>query len=241
MSAPWFHHNELPAIGDIASLDADEARHVSGARRLGTGASIVLFDGAGGTARAELVEVSKRVVTARVLEREERNMPRPALHLASAPPKGERMSTLLSMSTQLGMTSFTPLTCERGIARPSNTSAERWARISREACKQSRRPHVPPIEPASAPIPLATRLREAGTPVLVPHPGAESLAERLTESGLRSATSIALLVGPEGGFTDDEIAGLHDAGGVLCALGEGILRTETACAAGLALLGSLRA
>lgn len=243
MSDPWFHHDPLPPVGDVASLDRDEARHVSGAHRLEVGATIVLFDGRGTTAHAELDEVSRRAVTARIRELCPHSTPRPTIHLASALPKGERLSTLLSMATQLGMSSFTPLDCARAVVRPnekSDTSTARWNRIIREACKQSRRPHLPRIEESGSPVVIAKREQDAEAVVLALHPGGMAIAEYLAQSKISAAVAISLLVGPEGGFSDDEAAELRDSGTTLVDLGEGILRTETACAAGLALLGPPR-
>lgn len=240
LSEPWFHHSSLSDAGETVSLEDEEARHVSGARRLGVGDRIVLFDGAGRTASAELIEVSKRSVTARLIETADHASPLPAFHLASAVPKGERMATLLSMATQLGMSSFTPLSCQRSVVKTSDSSTGRWARICREACKQSRRPHLPTIEPPAEPIELAGGHRADGRPILALHPGGAPIAQYVTREEIASATALTLIVGPEGGFSDDEAKQLAEAGACLMDLGEGILRTETACVAGLAILGPLR-
>jgi len=240
LSEPWFHHSPLPDAGEIVSLEDEEARHVSGARRLGAGQRIVLFDGSGRTAVAELIEVAKRNVTARLVETADHPAPPPAFHVASAVPKGERTATLLSMATQLGMSSFTPLSCEHSVVKPSAESTGRWTRICREACKQSRRPHLPTIEAPAEPAELATRHRAGGTPLLALHPGGAPIAQHLCGEEVANATAITLMVGPEGGFSDDEAKQLAEAGACLVNLGEGILRTETACVAGLAILGPLR-
>jgi 16S rRNA (uracil1498-N3)-methyltransferase len=235
---PWFYLHPLPEAGDVADLEPEEARHATGPRRLAVGAAIVLFDGEGGVARAELAEVAPRRVRARLLDRTLLPAPRPRLHLASALPKGDRQATLLGMATQLGMNSFTPLVCERSVVRATSETPERWLRLVREACKQSRRAHLPQLAPATRPAQLALG-RDAGTPIFLLHPGGASLAERLTALAGRELEAVHLLIGPEGGFSDDEIAAVQAAAGEVVQLGSGVLRTETAAVAALAVCAAI--
>ena len=251
MAEPWFYLNPLPhrtaaaggadAPDAIVELPKEEARHVAGARRLRAGDALVLCDGAGGLAHGVLLAGTRGEIRVRVLEVEEVARPTPALHLASALPKGDRLTSLLSMATQLGMTSFSPLQCTHSVVRTSASTPERWARIAREACKQSRRAHLPEFRSARAPRQVAQEAAAAGESVLLFDPSGPHLPQRLlAEECLRQACALHLLVGPEGGFSSREIEEIRGLDGLVCRLSDGVLRCETACAAVLAIFGLLR-
>jgi 16S rRNA (uracil1498-N3)-methyltransferase len=225
MASPWFFVEVLPGAGSAVALDPREAKHALGARRLGAGDEVVLFDGRGGLAKAAIEAGRSRAgLAARVLELSHAAAPARAIHLAAALPKGDRSAVMLSMATQLGMKTFTPLRCARSEVEPGPGSAERWQRIMIEACKQSRRPFLPRLHRAEEPLHV---LQRSDTVALFAHPGGASIVEALAE---REAPDVTLLVGPEGGFTQEEVRSLTDAVAVQVDLGPGILRIETAAA-----------
>ncbi len=237
MSEPWFFLNSLPRdLSQTVELDARETRHAGSARRLNKGDGVVLFDGTGLTADAELVEIGRSRARAKLLAQERHEPPRPALHLASALPKGDRQATMLAMATQLGMSSFTPLLCSRSVARQSPSASERWQRVCREACKQSRRPHLPHLLPPSTPDELMQRGRPEACTLLM-HPSGSAAVQLIASATLHARDEIMLLIGPEGGFVENEIECARAAGAEVVSLGGGILRTETAALAALALFG----
>jgi 16S rRNA (uracil1498-N3)-methyltransferase len=135
VSERWFHAVSIPGEGEPVELDPAEGRHATRSRQLENGEEIALSDGAGTAARAILSEGERRRASAVVVERILHPAPPRRLHLASALPKGDRLSTLLSMETQLGMTDFTPLAARRSVVQPSAETPGRWQRIAREACK----------------------------------------------------------------------------------------------------------
>ena len=97
MAEKWFYAQSIPEPGEVVVLDAEETRHATRSRHLEIGSEATLFDGRGRTARVRLAEVSRRSATALVLETQQHPVPKPRLHLACALPKGDRVSTLLSM------------------------------------------------------------------------------------------------------------------------------------------------
>lgn len=230
MADPWFHSPVLAEARERVSLSGNEAIHAGGARRLQAGDRVVLFDGVGTLARARISTIAAGRVELTLLERERQPPPIP-LHLACALPKGDRQATLLDMATQLGITDFTPLACEHSVVAPGPNSALRWQRICLEACKQSRRAYMPRLHAPRAPVELA---REHGAlALLIADPEGLTFAQaaaRLTPAGAM------LLIGPEGGFTPQEVAAVRAAGGESVALGSTILRVETAATALLALV-----
>jgi 16S rRNA (uracil1498-N3)-methyltransferase len=237
MTEPLFFADPLPEAGATLTLAGDEARHAAGSRRLKPGDNLWLFDGRGGLARAELLGPGGRghALQLRVQARRAEPPPQPPLHLCCALPKGDRQQILLDMATQLGMTAFTPLVCARSVARPGAASRARWQRICLQACKQSRRPWLPVIHAPATPQALA-QAAAAKHDVWIAHPGARtSPAAALAMRG-DPARGLTILIGPEGGFTPEEVEAAVAAGALAVALGAAVLRIETAAIALLALL-----
>lgn len=237
MSTPWFHTASLPSAGESCELETGESRHAAGARRLEPGDAIVLFDGRGGLADTIFEErTSGRAV--RVRTEAVRHAPawQPALHLAAALPKGDRQSTLVSMATQLGLASLTPLATRRSVARPGKNATDRWQRVALSACKQSRNPWMPSFEAEESPEAFTRRHANSACVVLHPDEHAIEFGALLAEVAVAQASDVALIIGPEGGFRDEEVEACIASGARCARFGSTILRTETAAVAGLAAL-----
>ncbi|GMR03980.1 MAG: 16S rRNA (uracil(1498)-N(3))-methyltransferase [Gammaproteobacteria bacterium] len=230
MSEPLFYYRDLPAVGETITLAGDEARHAAGARRLHVGNFLQLFDGRGAVARAELEAIDRRGknLSARLTERHTEPPPLPSVHLACALPKGDRQAVLLDMATQLGITSFTPLLCERSVVKAGVNAEKRWRRICLEACKQSRRLHLPVIHKALTPAEAGSRAAAANHIVWLAHPTGGGFPSS-HHSAL--ASGVTVMVGPEGGFTEEEVAQVTALGGRIVNLGSAVLRIETAAIA----------
>lgn len=241
MSETWLHVDPLCGPGERVELDAEEARHASGARRLGPGDAVTLFDGRGGLAHATLDETtSRKTLVARARDFEMAPLPHPALRLGVALPKGDRQSTLLSMLTQLGVQAWAPLHCARSVARPGRNADERWQRVAIAACKQSRNPWLPERLPELRPAAFAEAAsRQGGCIVLHPGERARPLSEVVRAFGGGPPARLAVMIGPEGGFADDEVEACVRSGARLAALGKTILRTETAAIAALSVVRAL--
>jgi len=232
MSEPLFYSEHLADPGATLTLTGDEARHAAASRRLQVGETLWLFDGHGGLVRTTLLHISARgrTLDLRIEERRAEPPPKPAIHLACALPKGDRQGTLLDMATQLGITEFTPLACERSVVRSGANSAERWWRICLEACKQSRRPYLPILHAAATPQEIVAREAGRANSVWIAHPSAAAVAvSRAVEQN--ASADVTILVGPEGGFTEAEVERTTAAGARQIALGSAILRIETAAVA----------
>jgi 16S rRNA (uracil1498-N3)-methyltransferase len=135
------------------------------------------------------------------------------------------------MGTQLGMASITPLLCARSIVKPSTKARGRWLRICLEACKQSGQPYLPQIHDPKTPAEFAGHMQVEEIGTFVAHTAGKSIATIRV-----SADQVALLIGPEGGFTTQEIATLRSLGAMPIALGSHVLRVETAAVVGLSYL-----
>jgi 16S rRNA (uracil1498-N3)-methyltransferase len=227
-----------PALlaGDDVRLDGDVVQHLAVVLRLPAGSEVLLLDGCGGVCRCLLLTVGKRAVTARVLERWRETETLLPLRLLQGVPKGERMDLVLQKGTELGVGVFTPVLSERSVPRLDGARGaqrqERWQRIVNEATRQCRRPVLPSV---GVPVVLAEALSTCN----------EALRLMLWEEESRplaavlpneTPADVALLVGPEGGFSATEAKQAKDNGFVAVGLGPRILRSETAGFAVAAIL-----
>ena len=231
MSAPQFFVSRLVA-GDRVALEPADARHAVGSLRLRVGDAVRLADAEGGVGRAVLVETSRACAVLEVHDVERVVRPAPALSVALAPPKGDRLSWALQKLAEVGVDEVILLETERSVRRwdRERTSAAigRLAGVAREAAMQSRRPFIMRVGGLS---PLA----DAADPTDAGDANVIVLWERATEAlGAalrRSAGDIRLVIGPEGGLAEAEVERCVEAGAATASLGEGILRTETAALA----------
>ena len=230
MSSPRFFHAQLPLSGHV-SLDDAEARHASNVLRLAVGADVTLFDGQGGEAQGVVASLGKREVVIELTARSDSNRElAQRIELIVALPKGDRQKTLVDGLVQLGATRLTPLICERGVAQPTHAALERLQRSVVESSKQCGRNQLMRI---STPQTIAQVAQPVDLPdclLLVAHPyGSQCSLREVSADGRASPLKSArLAVGPEGGFSDAEIAAWRDAGWRCVDLGPRILRIEMA-------------
>jgi 16S rRNA (uracil1498-N3)-methyltransferase len=186
---------------------------------------------------AEIAVARKSMVTFNILEQ----LPVPeasvTIFLLPALFKFDRFEWMIEKATELGVSGIQPwqaVRSERGLAQASLKRISRWQKIAHEASQQARRAHLPSIEPS---VSLVEALRvDAGLKLLLDEdPTAPGLRHRLPPER-RPGDSIALLSGPEGGWTTQERAQALDSGWQAVSLGQTILRAETAAIAGVAAI-----
>jgi 16S rRNA (uracil1498-N3)-methyltransferase len=181
-----------------------------------------------------VVRAGRDEVLLDVVGRDYEPEPVPRLLLVQALPKGDRGELAVELATEVGVDAVVPWVAARCVMQwkgeRGERQRERWQATAREAAKQSRRARVPDIAPLHTTGQLRARL--AGAQVLVLH---EAASTRLSELPLPTAPEVALVVGPEGGITVDELDAL---GGTTVRLGPTVLRTSTAGAAAVAVLST---
>ncbi len=225
---------QLDAQG-LCEITGDEHHHLARVMRHEPGDRIVVFDGKGNEADAEIVTINKSRAGLRVaaVRHDAQDLP-PRVVLAVAVPKSDRFRWLVEKATELGVERLVPLQTARSVVLPGSLKLEKMRKVVIEACKQSGRNRLMTIEPPmdwqqfaaaiapAAPVFLADRDGE---------PAARTLRAR-TEGG-----AVTCIVGPEGGLTDAERRQALDAGAVCVSLGRRILRVETAAIVLAALVG----
>jgi 16S rRNA (uracil1498-N3)-methyltransferase len=213
---------------DVITLTEEVANHVGTVLRLTRGDEIILLDGTGTHFRCIIERLTKQTGEARIIEQwliEEQTIP---LQLIQALPKGDKMEMILQKGTELGINRFSPVWSERCIQAQASgregKKQQRWQRIVTEAARQSRRPILPSCEPTR---PLRTALADcdAELKLMLWEDGSQPLREVLTK---QPPKKVALLVGPEGGFSPQEAQLARSHGFLPVRLGSRILRTETA-------------
>ncbi|HZC06064.1 MAG TPA: 16S rRNA (uracil(1498)-N(3))-methyltransferase [Ktedonobacterales bacterium] len=241
------------------TLPDEIAHQVRDVLRLGVGAQVLLLDGAGGEYSVEIIEVSRRIVRTHVSARTD-GLPQPVARvtLGLGLLKAARLEWALQKGTELGVAAFQPLLTERAVAATEEFGAakrRRYERIIAEALEQCGGAWLPEL---ASPRTLTDALASAPSDAIVLIPWEEESAaplretlareaERRTASGDTGATQmydVRLCIGPEGGFSVDEVRQAREAGALPVTLGPRILRAETAAIVATALaldtLGALR-
>lgn len=236
------HVDSLHA-SDAIRLDEDAAHYVRDVLRLEPGATVELFDGLGMAAQAVVEAIDRRGVTARLTAPPAPSTagesPR-AVILASAIPKGERWEWCVEKATEAGCAVILPLHTARGVVQiPAQKAADkvaRWSKIAAGAARQSHRSLAPRIAP---PCSIADAIGQAaGSLMLVPHTSNTSLSLSDAARAAAPGQPISVWIGPEGGWTDDELSQLTAAGATCVHMGPRIWRAETAAVVACALIQS---
>lgn len=215
-------------------LDGPEAHHLATVCRLRPGDAVRLFNGDGREYPARVAEVARRRVALDVEpgETPRRELPF-RLEVAAPLPKGERAPFLIEKLTELGVTAFTPLQTARSVVVPREAKLDRLERHVIEASKQCGRNVLMQVGPLTK---WEDFVRRGDLPArrVLAHPGGTA------EPG-REAADMAVAVGPEGGFTEEEVAAALAAGWLAVGLGPRLMRVETAALAMAILAGACRA
>lgn len=227
-------------------ISGEDARHISKVMRGKTGDKLIVSDGLSREALVEITDIEAGAVTAAVLEQlEMTHEPAFKVTVAQSLPKGDKMETVIQKCTEIGAVSFVPFISERTIvqydAKKESKRLERWDKIAKEAAEQSHRNTVPEVaQPLGWKQLLSTfdrydavyfcyekeeglQLRDALRPFMQALP-------------TDHAPGVLLLVGPEGGFTEEECRQAEEAGAASVGLGRRILRCETAGMVALACI-----
>jgi 16S rRNA (uracil1498-N3)-methyltransferase len=222
MSERFFSSQAI--TGDRVTLDGPEAHHLLHVMRASAGDRVTLFDGGGAEFLGEVEKLGRSDAVVRVHERRDVDRELPfKLVVGVALPKGDRQKWLVEKLTELGVSILVPLETERGVAQPTSGALQRLRRSVIEAAKQCGRNRLMEIANPQAWQAWVSSAYSAERR-FVAHPGGISV--QIAE--LRTPRSTQLGIGPEGGFTDAEIAAATDSGWQVVDLGPRILRVETA-------------
>ncbi len=221
-------------VDDLVRIKGEEAQHIARVLRHRKGDTISVVDGAGVRYKVALEQVRRDEVEGRVIHQVRReNEPVVNVTLAAGVSTGSKMDLIIEKGTELGIRKFIPVFTEQAIIElddPAKTKKRlsRWNKVAIAAMKQSLRSFLPKIEQPSALPDLIQRSTEYDRSIVASlEPGAKNIKSALeAEAPLRE---ILLLVGPESGFTFEELEMCKERGFIPVKLGPRRLRTETAC------------
>ena len=221
-------------LGAEVEVSGDEAHHAVAVRRLRVGELVVLTDGRGTSVTADVTSTGKRVFVGRATEVVTSPEPRPSVTVVQALPKGERGELAVEVLTEIGVARVVPWAAARSVAvwrgERAAKSHARWRATAREAAKQARRSWFPEVDEMAGTADAVATVRAADLAVVLHEEGSQPLP------AVGAAEQVVVVVGPEGGLTDDEVAAFVEAGAVSVRLGSEVLRTSTAGVAAVAAL-----
>ena len=226
--------------GAEIELDGDRARYLGKVMRARVGDDVSVFNGDGPEWPAQIVAIAKNRVTLQLGDSAVTGTESPLkVHLVQGISRGERMDFVVQKATELGVKRISPVLTEYGVVKLNAERAEKrrehWQKIAASACEQSGRTRLPLID---APIGLKSWFGNKPEKVdaeLILAPGAATPLASIAAP----QTKACILIGPEGGFSDNEYDDANAAGFTAVSLGPRILRTETAAPAALAVMQSL--
>ncbi len=230
----------LERITDELTISGEDANHLARSLRARRGDKITAVDGAGNCAVLELIDFDKETIKARRVSVIQKVSVERKITLADCIPKQSRLDNIIEKATELGVDKIEPLISERTIVRIGGARAEsrleRWQRIAKEAAEQCARDTIPQIAEVRT---LDEWLRSLPPPddtlLLFCWEGEQSTTVREVLSR-NIDKNIIVLIGPEGGFTEREVAKIVVSGGVSVTLGKRILKTDTAAISVLAMI-----
>lgn len=239
-TAPVFLVDAVPS-GTHTVLDGPEGRHAAAVRRLTPGEELVIADGRGAAALCVVETVQGKESLALRVERSwTEPQPQPRIVLAQALIKGDRGELAVELATETGVDVVVPWRAARSIVKwedgPRGAKAlARWRSTAREAAKQSRRARIPEVTDPVTTHQLGELVRKSAVTVIL---------DAAADTGIRDVVlptegDLVLVVGPEGGISESELATLRTAGAQVARLGPTVLRASTAATAAIAALGVL--
>lgn len=234
MRIPRIYTDQALQTGTTISLEEGPSRHLSKVLRMAAGRELVLFNGRGGEYTAIIHEVGKKVTQVTITEHNNSNRQSPLhSHLAIGLSRGDRMDWVLQKACELGVTEISPLFTERTEVKLNGTRLEKkqqhWQQILISACEQCQRNTLPKLNTTQS-LDHFLAAPPAGHKWILHHRDSQGL------NGEEAVSQACILIGPEGGLSEEEIAKAKASQFAPLTLGPRVMRTETAPLAALSLL-----
>ncbi len=241
MAIPRIYHPQTLNTGTMTQLGEDYIVYLRDVLRLGEEDELILFDGVGHEYRSVIRKFTPGAIRVEVIAQEEITLPETRITLAQSLPKGDKMKFIIQKTTELGVSRIVPFISSRSVPRLTGDraagKATRWRKVAVEASRQCGRADVPEV---SEIVPFDEMLRsaEGETLRIILWEGEEKrgVREILTDERYAETDGYCIVIGPEGGFSWEEIERARRHGFLSASLGRLILRTETAPLAVLSIL-----
>ena len=225
-----FFVEDLPiSIGAIYEFDGDDAHHAVRVLRMTAGEVFMLSDGAGAWSEVKVFAVKKKSLEVQVLSTGFQEPLRTSITVVQAIPKGDRAKEAIELLTEAGVDTIIPWTSSRSIGK----GTDKFAITAREASKQSRRLRIPRVVDAASTDQICALIKQSSCAVVFHESAPSGLSELKLPLGI---SDVVIIIGPEGGITDEELTRFTDAGAMLSRMGRPVLRSAHA---GIAAVSAL--
>lgn len=218
--------------GQKAVIQGDDVKHIYKVLRLDVGDKIIINNSQGQEYLGSIEDINKSSVTVNLLDAVEKNAESNLqIDLYQGLPKSSKMDYIVQKATEIGVNSIIPIITERVVVKSDLgefKKTDRWKRIALEACKQCKRTVIPEVKGPIAFDDLIDNLKGYDL-IVVPYENKELYGiKKMCKSIKDEVKSVAIVIGPEGGFEEEEIKTMESIGAHIVTLGPRILRTETA-------------
>jgi 16S rRNA (uracil1498-N3)-methyltransferase len=223
---------------NLIEIAGDEAHHAIKVLRITAGEEILISDGAGNWVRASVENIEKKTFTAKVLERGFQPEKSPRLIVVQGLPKSDRVKDAIEILVESGVDLIIPWQADRSISKWRQDSLGKWQSASVAATKQSRRFRKPEIIDGLS-LSQLLEIESENSVVLVMHESATTKLSEVVTSKFSGMSEIIIVIGPEGGISDSELAVLEGAGAHIVGLGPEVFRSAHAGGAALSAVSAL--
>jgi 16S rRNA (uracil1498-N3)-methyltransferase len=223
---------------NLIEIAGDEAHHAIKVLRITVGEEILISDGAGNWVRASVENIEKKSFTAKVLERGFQSEKSPRLIVVQGLPKSDRVKDAIEILVESGVDLIIPWQADRSISKWRQDSLDKWQSAAVAATKQSRRFRKPEIIDGLS-LSQLLEIESENSVVLVMHESATTKLSEVVTSKFSGMSEILIVIGPEGGISDSELAVLEGAGAHIVGLGPEVFRSAHAGGAALSAVSAL--
>ena len=223
---------------NLIEIAGDEAHHAIKVLRITVGEEILISDGAGNWVRASVENIEKKTFTAKVLERGFQPEKSPRLIVVQGLPKSDRVKDAIEILVESGVDLIIPWQADRSISKWRQDSLHKWKSAAVAATKQSRRFRKPEIIDGLS-LSQLLEIESENSVVLVMHESATTKLSEVVTSKFSGMSEIIIVIGPEGGISDSELAVLEGAGAHIVGLGPEVFRSAHAGGAALSAVSAL--
>ena len=228
-----FFVDDLPTtVGGLYEFANDDANHAIRVLRMQTGAEFMLSDGQGSWSQVVATEVKKKSMQVRVMDSGFQQPLATTVTVVQALPKGDRAKEAVELLTEAGVDRIVPWASARSIGKGS----EKFAITAREASKQSRRFRIPEVTETATTAQICEAIKISDLAIAFHESATSKLSDQVSSHNVEH---LLIIIGPEGGLTDEEIAAFTDAGAKVALMGRPILRSAHAGIAAVSAVSAL--
>ncbi|NDE71939.1 MAG: 16S rRNA (uracil(1498)-N(3))-methyltransferase [Actinobacteria bacterium] len=231
---PLFFCEQIPDRGDVV-IEGDEAHHVGTAARIKVGERVMVTNGRGRRAEVEILDINKRNIGARIIDLADFPRPQTILTVVQALTKGDRARETIELLTEGGAEIIIPWPASRSIGqwKEEKDALSKWKSWAKEATKQARRSWIPEIVDVKTTQQIKEMIEDSEIALMFHESATEKISKVI---GGKPPREILLIIGPEGGISDDEAALFQGAGAHVVSMGTPVFRAAHAGVAALAAI-----